>query len=400
MSTEQPRGALYYPYIHIRNPNWLKANLLMFPYVTRMIPMEYLDDDDDVIREFTRYAGVKEPLLRSADLWSNRAFQAQRVLAGKLNEDSQNRKFIDKYGRYGTWEREIANNPYGFQIHIQKLSEELKDALWRNSLGWDPKNKEPYDQHNQYIEVHPNIGEAVMSTLAIACAQADGLDIVGDERSGSLHECLLTKKLDSVYEAWLSTKDQNIPSPAPVKGEQLMEFILGVASDRSSLDELTPERIYALTEERKQINNLMVELRNHAAVIKAVDNLTLMEEAYKDAASDIMKKWHSDRNNFSNFGHAFFGPNTTKLATSFAGAVADKTLTKIATGAAIEAGTGWLGKLAAGGILGAGAGLIIGLIVHTGVTYIKQEQKEENSPYKFLTTLEKAGIVFRSDVTA
>jgi hypothetical protein len=42
-----------------------------------------------------------------------------------------------------------------------------------------------------------------MATIAIASAQSDGLDIVGDERSGTLHRVLLEQDLDSIYDAWL-----------------------------------------------------------------------------------------------------------------------------------------------------------------------------------------------------
>lgn len=405
MSSEQaPRGALYYPYIHIKNPNWLKANLLMFPFVERMVPMPQMDSDKEVIRQFTKDVNNKEPLLRPAPIWSGRAVHAQKVLAEKLKRDSKQWKFLEKYGREATTKQKDKDNPYGFQIHAEKLSKELKEVLHGSGLAWIPGSNEPYDRWSEYVEVHPNIGQAVMATLAIACAETDGLDIVGDERSGALHRCLMEKKLDDVYEAWLSLEEKHMTPPAPATGEELMEFILGLPSEKSSLEQLTPERLYALTEERGQINKLMVELRRRAAAIRAVDDFQVMEEAYKDAANDIMKNWQSDRNNFANFGRTFFGQDSTKLATNFASSVADKTLTGIASGkitkAAIAATGGWLGTLAAGGVIGAGAGLLIGLLMHTGTTYKKQRQREENSPYRFLTTLEKAGILFHTELMA
>ncbi len=83
----------------------------------------------------------------------------------------------------------------------------------------------------------------------------------------------------------------------------------------------------------------------------------MKEEGYKEAANDIIKKWRSDRNNFAGFGKAFFGQDATKLATSFASTVTDKTLTGLATGALTKASrlatdhADWIGTLAKGGII-------------------------------------------------
>jgi len=195
MNGNQPiaTGALYYPYIHIRDLNWLKANLLIFPNIRRMIPINFTPDDAYEIREFTEYVDDKPPLLQPADLGSDRSLQAQENLASKLRHDVKNQEFVLRYGK-GAARAMVNDHSYGFQIHAQKLSGELRDALTAdNKLAWQPVTAEPYDPYSEYIEVHPRVGEAVMSTLAVACALASGLDIVGDQRSGPLHQCLLKK---------------------------------------------------------------------------------------------------------------------------------------------------------------------------------------------------------------
>ncbi len=169
--------------------------------------------------------------------------------------------FLKKFGRTAAIFIENAD-PYGFQIHADKLLPELQHALLDgNKLGWKPSVAEPYDLDKQYIEVHPSIGQAVMATLAIACAQASGLDIVGDKRSGELHKCLLEKELDKVYDTWLTLEEISGDSPVQASGEQLMELILGIPSETSNLNKLTLEKLYDLSEERDQINKLMMELR-------------------------------------------------------------------------------------------------------------------------------------------
>ena len=58
------RDALYYPYITIDNVNWLKATLLCFPQVRRIIPSGYVPEDIAAIRPFLKIKGARgEPLL-------------------------------------------------------------------------------------------------------------------------------------------------------------------------------------------------------------------------------------------------------------------------------------------------------------------------------------------------
>jgi hypothetical protein len=396
-------GALYYPYIHINDLNWLRANLLIFPCIKRMVPMNFTPRDSAGVTEFTQWWGSKEPLLQSADLWTDRSQQAQGGLASKLRQDSENEAFLTRYGREAA--RKLADaNAYGFQIHAEKLSDELREALMTDKkLAWEPLNCETYDTDSGYIEVHPRVGEAVMSTLAVACAQASGLDIVGDERSGPLHRCLLEKDLKRIYESWLDTSIE-MDDPHAASGEELLEFILGIPGDLSAL---SVEKLHQIAAEREPIDTLITTLREQAAKIPTMDDGKDRENAFKQAASDVMEKWKSDRKNLSGFAREFFSLDAATLATSFASKVADKTFTGMAAGAATKAtvtaaavagssSAGWLGSLAAGGIIGAGAGLIIGLIAHAGKTYFKQVQREKDSPYRFLTTLEDAGVVFRS----
>lgn len=43
-----------------------------------------------------------------------------------------------------------------------------------------------------------------MATLAIAWATGEGLDIVSDQRSGLLHDCLISMKPNDIYETWIN----------------------------------------------------------------------------------------------------------------------------------------------------------------------------------------------------
>jgi hypothetical protein len=385
-TTTSSAGALYYPYIHIEDPDWLRANLIIFPCVKRMVPANFTPRDKLGVAEFTRSFEGKKPLLQAADLWSDRAIHAQDSLAKRLKQDSKDKTFVARYGQEAA-RKLVGPNDYGFQIHVDKLSKELREALTKDTkLAWQPINPETWDGPG-YVEVHPKVGEAVMSTIAVACAKGEGLDIVGDERSGQLHECLLEKNSKRVYDAWLNPTELNDPKPAT--GEELVEFILGIAGD---LSVLSIEKIHQISAEREPINALLKAVREHAVRIPTMDEGENRDEAFKQAASEVLDRWDADRRNFSGFAREFFGLEAANLASGFATKIADKTL-----GAAIAASAGWLGSLAGGGLIGAGAGLVIGLITHGGVTYVKQGRREKSSPYRFLTTLETAGVFFRCE---
>ncbi len=57
------RKALYYPYIHIRNVNWLKSTLLAFQQVRRMAPPDYPLQDLALVKPFMELEGPVGPLL-------------------------------------------------------------------------------------------------------------------------------------------------------------------------------------------------------------------------------------------------------------------------------------------------------------------------------------------------
>jgi hypothetical protein len=169
---------------------------------------------------------------------------------------------------------------------------------------------------------------------------------------------------------------------------------------------LSVEKLRQITAEREPIDTLITALREQAAKIPSMDSGKDREYAFIHSASKVLENWQRDRKNLSSFARElFFNSETGKVVTTFAEKVADKTLTGLAAGVATKAtvaaggasSAGWFGSLAAGGIIGAGAGLIIGLVAHAGKTYFKQLDREKRSPYRFLTTLEDEGVVFRSE---
>jgi hypothetical protein len=112
------RDGLYYPYIHVTDPNWLKSTLLCFPHLRRMVPANYAPDDSKEIREFCEVMGPSgTPLLTSVDLFSPGAKRAEISLLQKLQA---NDAFIrSRYSKAKTFQ-EYPNPNDHFLLHDEK----------------------------------------------------------------------------------------------------------------------------------------------------------------------------------------------------------------------------------------------------------------------------------------
>ena len=65
------RSALYYPYIHIRSEEWLKATLLCIPAVKRMVPDGYDPEDDPWIVPYSKLRGPYGELVQTVPALSD-----------------------------------------------------------------------------------------------------------------------------------------------------------------------------------------------------------------------------------------------------------------------------------------------------------------------------------------
>src|SRR4051812_22956966 len=100
------RDALYYPYINVQDVNWLKATLLCFPQVRRMVPPGFDINDTKEIESFYRTNGPRGPLLFTEYTNQPSANQAQEVLFAKIA--SQEDVLIKKYSLTAT-QAEVGN---------------------------------------------------------------------------------------------------------------------------------------------------------------------------------------------------------------------------------------------------------------------------------------------------
>ncbi|MBY5456424.1 hypothetical protein HFO89_08645 [Rhizobium leguminosarum] len=380
--------ALYYPYIHIRDVEWLKATLLLFSQVRRMTPVVGRQPDDGPIAAFTKWLPDREPLVFSTDLHSARAIVAQTELAQHIRSSAVDMGFRRRFGRDAADLPRVGGR--GFQIHQAKLDGGLKDALRDTGLAWEPGNPEPW---LEYVELHPSLGEAIMSTLAIACAVGEGLDIVGDERSGLLHVCLTERRPEDVYNAWLNSNGR-LADPRKPNARELFEFVVTVACDTTRL---TANALAKMGENREPIRRLMRALAERAEDMVALDPGKDRTTQFYDETSRILRAWEGDRANMQQFWRKFFGVGLIDPGGSFLENVVGKALETAPTAATAATGA-FAGLALQGPLLSAGAGLGIGLFVHGAQTFSEIRTTTRESPYKYLTMMEKAGAVIRTDL--
>ena len=99
MSNILDRDALYYPYIQIRDVNWLKATLLCFPQVRRMVPPWVKLHEQPENEEFRKVLGPRnEPLLVEEDVNQYAVCQAQQRLLDHIEDhEKEGKSFVGKY---------------------------------------------------------------------------------------------------------------------------------------------------------------------------------------------------------------------------------------------------------------------------------------------------------------
>lgn len=383
------QDALYYPYIHFRDPEWVKRTLLIFPHLVRMVPANFVPRDRFEIFEYLRAEGRRGPLIRNANMDTTGVLSAQKALKQRIEKDlnTNPRVFLRRYGAEAA-ARSRKPGSFGFQMHEGKVVSELLEWLKEKRLAWVPGDPE----FAGYVEVHPTLGSAIMSTLAIACAQDDGLEIVADPSDGQLHRCVAEQRMEDVYDTWLNWRRKKKPElvlkEAEPTGECLLEVIVFQYADVSRV---TPSALAELNEEWEALAALRAALQKLAGYIPVAVNPGRLQEYLEDKAATAIREWESNKANMASFKRKFFDVNVFKPEEAFMKKLTEKAL--IAEGMTV-AGPPLIAGLTSGSVLAAGAGLGIGLLFHALSSWQKIKSSERDSPYRYLTMMEKAGVVF------
>lgn len=172
------RAALYFPYIHIRDDNWLKAASLYWPSVNRIVPAGYPKHDSRTSATFAR-----EGVLRDIDPgWRMDRFAVDLASAIHANID-------EVANQYGLPQAYGADNHAGGRhkwepwqdaalawIHFQKIPGRLVDLLVDSGVAVRGRGQVHRDEHlvlhgrrtrpEDWIGMHPALACAYMTVLA------------------------------------------------------------------------------------------------------------------------------------------------------------------------------------------------------------------------------------------
>lgn len=395
--------ALNYPYIRIRDVDWLKRTLLIFPHVVRMTPRYGGPGDEPDVEEFCHTEGLRGPLLRSADLQARDVIGAQRDLIGQLLEldrraglfadlrvKASSRKPKGLLRRRSVWDRRLSPNAT-FQIHREKIFYDLFEFLLEEGLARHAPRE--YSDGPNYIEMDSRLGEAVMATLAVACAENEGLHVVtefpglhgkviGVPRPDILRECL----------------DHSEPF-GHTSGQQVAEFLVYRRCDVSNL---SAKKIAALKDERHALAAFRSKLEHLAGTLPpTIKSESKLQERLDDVLNDMFQEWQRDQANLSNFARRLFGEGALSEPAKLAQKLVEKAfetkdvqMASAATTAAGAAIGAHLGGLTINAAMGAAAGFVVALVFRSVGVWGETQKAARESPFRYLTALEKHGVSF------
>lgn len=361
METALDRPALYYPYIHIRDPNWLKATLLCFQQVRRMVPGGFSLKDSEEVKKFRTLKDASgEPLLSEESLERPSVHQAQGRLVTRL---IQHKELVKERFSQAATEKEYGSRANDFQVHTGKVLTDLRQYLVFEELGWYPR-EEGADHH--WLALHPRLGEALMSVIAIALAKHRGLDIVTP--SSRVHHALAAQDEAEVFSDLFKLEGE--PKTASVQeiADELAEVVLVHCFD---LSRLSPEQVAELIKDGKDLRQFKNGLLPVAESLGDILDPEEREKRLKKRAEEVIEAWQAYRKSLPGFA--------AKAIVS----AAELTFPALAIQAMSNASSTLT--------LAAASGLMISLATYKGLNIWREFKKDTTSPYRYLSRLGEAG---------
>jgi hypothetical protein len=370
--------ALNYPYIEIENIDWLKRTLLLFPHVLRITPFDDVPTDSEELIEFREAVGRRGPLLQRADVYSRDVYEAQRqliaALTQRLNEDPKG--FISRFGRPAA--RRAADLAGSRRIYPAKLLGDLSHYLRESRLAWPSASGDP-----TYFELHPVLGEAVMATIALSCAQENGLSLVTEFPEAHSHVLGLKSEeiLPTLFDGKPATHNRDL-------ADEAAQFIV---FQRCNPERLTVRALAALSHERDALLDFRAALERAVSGVPAgMTNSRRREQYLRDVASDVERNWRREQANMSSHVRAMFGGKALQEPGKLLSQIAEKAATPAAAGTA----SGLVGTLTMGGLVGATAGFAIAMLTYSVESTLAVRKGARESRFRYLTMMEKSGVSF------
>jgi hypothetical protein len=365
------RGALYYPYIHIHNENWLKATLLCFRQVRRIVPPHsYTTRDQQIAHTYATLEGPDGPLLDEANIEAQPVHDAQRELKVKIEANLD--QITKRYNKTSTPAKYHAG-PESFQINRYKLLEDpddpgLADLLLKNDLAWYSENKAD-EEPEVWLTMHPRLGAAVMSTLALAIEKNEGLHIVTP--SARAHNNLIANREERVFDALLDLAAGSSASDLGKTVDDLTHLVITIGFD---LTRLTAHDIRNLIADGADLQQFRTAVTGIAQDIAPEMGPDYRQRELEKQAEKVLAQWQD-------YQRLLSPSRIESLKEASLEKIPGKLVEKIAEG--ISGGV--LGTVVTHSILGAVPGLLISTVVITGV---KAYFRSRKNPMRYLNRIQ------------
>jgi hypothetical protein len=374
------RPALYYPHLQFTDPNWLKEALLSFRQVRRMAPAGYGPTAGDVagpVRD-VEIPGLG-PMIMLESLDDLGPERAQEQLGHWLHalppHTLQRFDRAHTIAAYGTAD--------GFQMHPDKFTDSMLGFLQQHGLAWDAGKAivaESRAAWSSTVALHPQLGEAIMSVMAIAIAEFKQLNIVTS--LPRVHRALLTRRQEDV----LASLAQDDPA-SEIAAPQLPDLATSAAQllihKHLDLSWVSLEDIAAIVKDGNDFQRFRVRLQKLASELDLSSIPDSVEQAkqVEVLAAAARSEWDSYRRGLGSFAKMY-------VAT----ALDDKLETAITAGVPVLAGLSSLG------LASVGVGLLVGVLTVGTKTAKKLVQRRKTDPYRYLSRLMDHGATMVADI--
>lgn len=379
--------ALNYPYIRVRDVDWLKSTLLLFPHVARIRPYDAPEDDPE-IDVFARTIGARdEALLRSIhphDIPPHLQEDLLDHLQAALSRDGK--ALLCRFGKSAT-QQELEGRGFGgdvwarrmrgtTQVHHEKFAPRLLHELRENGLAWEPDQPD----HGGYVEMHRVIGDAVMSALAFAAAQARGMRLVTE--FPDLYAQTIKRPIDEIFSGVTARPIRERPSALIRKGELLAEAVIFRHCDLSRLD---AGSLALLSKEHEALSDFRDSVEEFARTIPTeMTDPKVISQHLTDRAQYVVERWEATkRNRLPSFRKIFGNEAGASLKDSLKDAFKDSV--KAAVPGAIFAAVSPRHML-----LCAGGGLAIGVAFR--LFERTERQRSDAQALRYVNVLQRHGV--------
>jgi hypothetical protein len=391
---------LYYPYIHVRDEAWLKATLLYFPHILRMVPPRFETRDSPLVRDLVHLPGARgEPLVGFYRTNTAAIDQAIDRLTSRLMSDIEK---SPELAAQLSWEATLAayRRDDDFLIHTAKAPRHFWSELSKRGLMWSPSpptrtSRQSYQisrTPDDWVAVHPILGEVFMATVAAAAAKDAGLEVVTD--ASHVHQVVSARDEETIYQTLFHGGSHNGASESAMT-LRLANLVIVGGFDVSTL---SPADLAAMSANREALFDFRRYLAARVAEIPQMDSGLRREARLKAAATEALDEWRKSLANMSGFARRFFGvgllDKSEKAMTDLAKALVPVSLATVATAATTAAAVP-----AAGGaalvtspiVIAAAPGLAVALAVYGIKTWHGLKQEEMSGPLRYLSLLKKQG---------